>query len=408
MNGSNERDMLARELRDRAEHVGGHPITFDGVKDGARRIQRRRRMVSGAVAVAVIAVAVPVGLQVTDLTSSTAPGPANPAPSVTRTDGPTPSPTPVAPKGPIPATGATAPRGEDPGITYLAGPVVHPSSGAPTELGEAYDVIAPYDNGWIGSRWATGLTYKLAADGNVEWSNEGVGLVVSSDGIDLSYPTRTKDGSFALALDSTDGSRKMTRLTTALPAGTVTPVGFTADEQVAYAIQTDTGESTVYVTDFSDPPVRLDGLITANGANDVTGVVAGLTSVDDLEQSSCSVVMEVANQRPVWETCDYTLTQFSPDGRYVLGEDAYGDGIGGRTAAILDASDGTVLAEYTTEDLGFTHQLVWETDTTALLSTHQDGTWYMLRLAPDGTIEQALDPVRADPESAPWKFSARP
>lgn len=406
MNGSNEKDMLARELRDRAERMTGHPLDLDSVKGRARGIQRRRRVTTGLVAAVVLGIAVPVGLGVADNMQST-----SPAPFVGRTPSPSPSadptPTPEAPRGPIPASGATAPRGDDAGVTYLAGSVVHPAGQSPSDLGRRYDGIAPYDSGWITYDWATGMTYQLDGDGAVQWKNEGVGLAIGSDGIDVSYPTRTADGNYALALESTDGSRKMPVLTIALPAGTVIPVGFAGDDEVVYRIDRAKG-SGVYVTDFSDPPVRIDGLITANGANDVTGTVAGVTSVDDLEQSSCSVVMDVASQRALWETCDYTLTQFSPDGRYVLGIDAYGDGLGGSSAAILDASDGTVLADYTTRDLGFTHQVVWETDSTALLTTHQDGAWYMLRLAPDGSIEQALDPVDGSPENAPWAFGARP
>jgi len=88
--------------------------------------------------------------------------------------------------------------------------------------------------------------------------------------------------------------------------------------------------------------------------------------------------------------------------------DEYQDGIGGSQVAILDAADGTVLADYTTRDLGFTSDPVWELDSTVLLPTFQDGSWYLLRLGPDGVVEQALDPVPGDEMEQSWSFALRP
>jgi WD40 repeat protein len=119
-------------------------------------------------------------------------------------------------------------------------------------------------------------------------------------------------------------------------------------------------------------------------------------------------VVKATTGEQLWETCDFTLDRFSPDGRYVIGLDAYLDGIGGTTVAILDASDGDVLAEFTTRDLGFTGPAAWESDGTVLVSTFQDGTWYLLRLRPDGTVEQALDPVEGNEMRRPWDLAVTP
>lgn len=64
--------------------------------------------------------------------------------------------------------------------------------------------------------------------------------------------------------------------------------------------------------------------------------------------------------------------------------------------------------DYSTRDLGFTGPAVWETSSTVLVTTYQDGQWYALRLGLDGTMTQALDPVRAGDLANPWRWGLRP
>ena len=61
-----------------------------------------------------------------------------------------------------------------------------------------------------------------------------------------------------------------------------------------------------------------------------------------------------------------------------------------------------------TLDLGFVTQPVWESDSTVLMPTYQDGTWFLLRLGPDGSIERAADPVSGSETSQPWTFEVTP
>lgn len=65
MNHLDEKDLLARALRERAGDVTGQPVSFQAVRGSARRVQRRRRIVTGAVAAAVATVALPTGIAVT-------------------------------------------------------------------------------------------------------------------------------------------------------------------------------------------------------------------------------------------------------------------------------------------------------------------------------------------------------
>ncbi len=65
MNNLDEKDLLARELRERAGDVAGHPVSFTAVRASAKRLQRRRQVVTGAVAAAVASIALPTGVAVT-------------------------------------------------------------------------------------------------------------------------------------------------------------------------------------------------------------------------------------------------------------------------------------------------------------------------------------------------------
>lgn len=399
MSDDREQDLLARTLRQRSDTMAGRGLDLDAVRGRALGIRRRRRVVTGMVAAAVLAVALPVGLDAVQDSRRTAPVPA--APSPTGVDSPD------GPSGPVTLDAASAPRGADPSIGYLTDSVLHTPDGTTTDLERPLSGLAPHGGeGWVGYDWADGFTYFLDADGRVVDSRPGTGTAVAADGSDLAYTVRATGGR-DLVLDSTDGSRSALT-TTVAPGGELEPVGFVGPGRAAYTVDVGRDGVEVGITDFERRPVLVEGLLTAHGADAATGVLSGYTSIDELAPGSCSAVLDPAAGRRVWQTCDYTLGRFSPDGGYVLGEDAYLDGIGNTQAAILDATDGTLLVEYVAPDRAFTQRLVWESEATALVTVHQEGTWYLLRLRPDGTVEQALDPVEADEMSNPWDFVARP
>lgn len=394
----NTHDELTRSLQQRADRIGGHPIDLESVRGRARTIQRRRRITAGAVAAAVLAVAVPVGISATGGVLRTD----NPLPPATQTPNP-------VPEGPVEAVGATAPRGADPAVPWMEGTVLHQPGGSTTDLGAAYQEVTPYDGGWAGVDPAEGTTSFLDADGDVSTTFPGQSLAVSADGESMAGVLTATSGNQDIGLYPVAGVGPGGYLSSVVSFdGTVDLAGFTGAQQVAYTLTSPRGESGAWVTDWAHEPERLPGLIKVWATSEVDGVVAGLTSVDEMEPGSCSAVMAVESRHVRWETCDYTLEAFSPDGRYVIGTDDYHDGIGGSTVAVLDATDGTVLVEYTTRDIGFTGSAVWEGPSTVLVTTHQDGTWYLLRLGLDGTVEQALDPERAGELENPWRFGLRP
>jgi hypothetical protein len=391
----NNTDDLTRSLQQQADRIGGHPIDFESVRGRARSIQRRRRVAAGAGVLAAVAVLAPIAVTGSGLLGSD-----DSAPPATEV----PSPTPV---GQVQAIGADAPRGEDPAVPWMDGTVLHQPDGATTDLGTAYHEVTPYDGGWAVVDLAEGTTSFLDGDGKARQTFAGHSLAVSEDGKSLASVLSATPEDQDIGLYPVSGLGPNGYLSSVVSASSVDLAGFTGAQEVAFTRTGAQRQSGAWLTDWEHQR-RLPGLINVQAASQVGGLVSGMTSIDELEPGSCSAVVVAATGQQRWETCDYTLEAFSPDGRYVIGTDDYHDGLGGSTVSILDATDGTVLVEYTTRDIGFTGSSVWENSSTVLVTTYQDGLWYALRLGLDGTVTQALDPVRAGDVDNPWVWGLRP
>ncbi|MGH3307617.1 MAG: hypothetical protein ACRDOX_07980 [Nocardioides sp.] len=390
----NTTDDLTQSLREQADRVGGHPIDLESVRGKARSIQRRRRVAAGAGVLAAVAVIAPIAVSASGgLLSDDSLPPAT-------------GPTPI---GKVKAIAASAPRGDDPAIPWMDGTVLHQPDGTTTDLGKAYQEVTPYDGGWAVVDVAEGTMSFLNADGEVRETVQGQSMAVSVDGESLARAMTAVAGNQDIGLYPVAGIGPNGYLSSVVSFdGTVDLAGFTGPQEVAYTLTGMNGRSAAWLTDWEQEPRPLPSLLNVEATSQATGVVSGLTSLDEFEPGSCSAVVAVANGQTGWETCDYTLEAFSPDGRYVIGTEDYHDGIGGDTVAILDATDGTVLVEYTTRGVGFTGSSEWESNATVLVTTYQDGQWYALRLGLDGTVTQALDPVRAGDVDNPWVWGLRP
>jgi hypothetical protein len=391
----NTTDDLTRSLQEQADRIGGHPIDLDAVRGKARGIQRRRRIAAGAGVLAAVALIAPVAVSASG--------------GLLGDDSIPPATQPPTPVGKVKAVGASAPRGEDPSIPWTDGTVLHQPDGTTTDLGKVYQEVTPYDGGWAVVDFAEGTTAFLDAEGEVLEAVPGQSLAVTADGESLARAMTATAGNQDIGLYPVAGVGPGGYLSSVVSFdGTVDLAGFTGPQEVAYTLEGAEGQSGAWLTDWEQEPRRLQGLLNVQAASQANGLVSGLTSIDELEPGSCSAIVVAATGQQRWETCDYTLLSFSPDGRYVIGVEDYRDGIGGNTVAILDATDGTVLVEYSTRDVGFTGASVWETSSTVLVTTYQDGQWYALRLGLDGTMTQALDPVRAGDLDNPFGWSLRP
>ncbi len=404
-----DQDQLTRALRGRSEDMSGSFVGLDQVKGRARGIQRRRRTAVGTVAAAVVlAIGIPVGLNLGDVTNSQEPLPANPspAPSVAPSPGPD---EPPAPTGPIEVDATELRPGSGPAIPWLIGPTLMLPGQDPIDLGRAYNQVTPYLDGWLAT--GSGKTFVLDADGTVLESFPGGGLAVSSDGSRAITQLEATGGTDLQLRSITEDELPLTATVEIGP--TVRLVGFAGPQEAAYVSTVPTGggsEDRVFVTDLLREPRRLEGLIGARGASDVAGLVSGQTSYNaDGDGGSCWAVVDVESGERRWETCTWIPERFSPEGRYVVAESAFSDGLGGSALAILEAATGEVVAEFSTEGLGQIVNPLWESDGTVLAGTYQDGSWYAVRLGVDGSVERALGPEpTGDDVASPWGFAATP
>jgi hypothetical protein len=400
---------------------------MDSVRNSARRIRRRRRIASGAASVAVLAIVVPTGIVVTHNMNGSQGGGvvAAPSPSVhaspRATDSASPSPSPTTsvsppaatktslPPGTVALTTADIPRGDDPNIVYLDGKTVHTPDGRTENLPAAYTSITPLHGGWLANAFAQGEYSVVQLDNNDRVFSAkpgGDGFALSDDGTEVSWfeaGDRGRAGHLISALASGMSDMQPSFET---PAGAqVRPVGFIGSGSVVY--QVDDTSPQVRVTDFGNTSSTVPGALAAGGASEATGRIAVQTR--SVGSGSCWAVVDVHGNAD-WRTCDYSLGRFSPDGRYVIGTDAYADGLGDSWVAVLDAKTGHEVARYQRADNGSAsiNDLAWEDSTHLLATVRESGRWSILRMSTDGRLESASDQVPGDETSPPFEFAATP
>ena len=119
--------------------------------------------------------------------------------------------------------------------------------------------------------------------------------------------------------------------------------------------------------------------------------MVAMTSMED--EGTCWGMFEVWKPKPIWETCEHTLFDFSPSGDLILAGPAYLDGFGQGVAAVLDR-DGKVVAEWHSRGQAAILHTIWEDDDNVLVIVFQDEQWAVLRLGvDDGSVEIAVPPV---------------
>lgn len=442
-------DELTRELRNRSEDVGGHPIDFDSVRRTARGIQRRRRIAGGVAAAAVLAVAVPAGMaasgslnlgqgqepagqptttvsvttpdgETSEPTATTEPTPSKSQPTQTSSPPTSPATKPTDSASPSPSadpnagktvdlTAAGAVRGADPAIAYIDEQTLVLPDGATIDLGADYFEIAPHRGGWValGSDETGRLRlFFLDADGTVQDSaaTTGESLAINADGDYVAYALTNG----VVELAPTDDAGETWTFHLEAP-GPITPVAV-APVSTKYAEPTC---AFFYNSEGREPQAELascHGIVeTVAPIQNVTGLapdgaLAGIVSVSDT--GSCSQVID-DDWSMRWETCKFSLDRFSPNGRYVLARSAYLDGLGDSQVTILDAQTGDVVVSYQTarDSESFVADVAWEDDSHVLATGQEDGVWRILRLDLDGNIEAATGEMQN--HEAP-RFSATP
>ncbi len=359
-----------------------------------------------AVSLAVVGLAA-CGTQTSEPQAADEPTPSAPTPSTTPT--PTPSATastaetsePADPVQPGVLTLVGVPEGAPPHVSYLAqdahgGWSLVSPDGSSRPLDRQYDAFATMGDGIVGMASVDDQTMAFVLDGELR--------EVSSAEVRGGTIATTPDGEIVSWLGA-DGRPHVVEQGGAqeydlnpVPKGdhvaAVVSDGTTCKEGEGgqgCAVYVDSGDVTGSWVSISHGIV--DSVPGVLAIDDVTaGGLLGMT--DLLDAGSCWGRFAPSKQKPIWETCDYTLFDYSPSGALILGGPAYLDGFGQGLAAVLDGADGRVLAEWHSKGQSALLDSIWEDDGHVLAVVYQRESWAVLRLGvTDGSVEVAVPPV---------------
>ena len=415
MSHFDEKDLLTKELRERSADIGGHPIGLDDVRRSARKIRRRRAAITGTVAAVVASITVPAGLGVI-----TAQDPVDgPAEQPTVAGSPdanapsTPAPTPRT-DGSYVLTTKGLHRGPAPQVSYVLQDgrrLVNPEGSI--ELPAAYAQIAPVRNGWLAIHGGENgyEIVTLNADMEVEETAPGgPSFMLNEDGTRILYSEREYDvpGGTIVVDAPTESDDQREEVTWSAPRNSnVVPVGYLGEDAVVY--QTEGEQPQVFLAGEGEP-VELSRFLHAEDASEANGLVAGMTSSSS--NGGCYGVMDpaVSTTQLVWRTCDYSLGEFSPDGRFVIAGAAYFDAWGSPSIVVLDARTGDPVVKFAPgKDVAMgVAQATWEDQDTLLASVVEGDELTMVRAELSGELEAATDAHDTQNMSLPLWFADRP
>jgi len=398
-------DDLSRALHRKVNHLHDSPLGMNDVQARAGTIQRRRRAAIGAGVAAALVVVVPTAIVAAgglDRSAEPLP-PASTAPSVTE---PTPveptesSPT-RGPAGTVPFDVGGLPTGAPPAIEWSNGRDVHRADGsvAADVLPGEMTSFAPMGSGWMVSTNENG-------NGLVRWVSDSGDLAERVDRLDGTLVTSPqgevvawtftnevhiaqRNGDEILAMPSIDAPGAHSAV--AVTSEDCTE-GRTTDAGCSVFVNTLGQQSQVWVSTAHGFADRYDEELQQLTAWS-DGAYAGITAFNE-DLTTCSAVRDPSSYSTLWDTCDHRLVGFSPDAGHLLGVGSIGDGFADGQVAILDAADGTVMVDLSSDEKHQTGalQLAWEDDEHALLVTYVDGDWAVVRLGLDGSMEYAVPP----------------
>jgi hypothetical protein len=395
-------------------------------------MKRRRQLAGGAAAAVVVAIAVPTAFAIARPSSSgTDEAASRPTPTVARhhhhhrtvkktaVATPKSTPTPTTPSTQLPdgvhaLTVADASSGAAPRIGYLDGSTVKDPNGSFTLPSNNYWAATPYHGGYLAVTLSkqTGDPSVVMVDGSGKVISRQVGgyqFAISADGTEAAYfvgGVKDKPGTLKVGISSGMSDMENTQK---VPAGTsAQPVGFLSGGKLAY----ETGGTTpkIWVTNLQGSTKQIPGLLAVGGTDEMHNLLAAETK-DNNDGTSCWAVLNAGTGAEHWPTCDYKLGKFSSDGKYVVGVPSNTDGLGASSVAILDASNGNPVAKFQApsgSDL-FVTQTAWDADTDSVLAiAHENGSWRILRLGADGSLQTAAGPVAGPVDNAPYHFVTTP
>ncbi len=300
--------------------------------------------------------------------------------------------------------------GDAPGLLWLEGRTLHTPDGD-VEMPADFFQVVRYDDGFLGLASADDDGYvavRMSADGSIiDETPTGDRLATSADGEQVLWI----DGNALTIHDNGTGAD----IAVAEDKGGLEPVA--VEDGTAYF------NVPVKGTWLKDGRWSKNGKVQDpvpgdpqpyTGAN-VDGLTTQLTSVTD--DGSCSE-MRSPHGNSLGETCDFTLDGFSPEGGYLAAGPAYRDGFGDGELAILPAVDGGIANDALLVHFQrsgdadpFFLARAWEDDENLLVVTFTPnpgsakGTWQIVRIGVDGSVENAVEPVVANDLNSPFNLA---
>jgi hypothetical protein len=359
---------------------------------------RRRRTASLAAAAAVATVAVSGAVWLNH-----SPG-TSPSPTHELSSGPTQSSSPLIHL-------ESLSMGRPPGIGYADDDTYVDPNGGPTTSGALRKArnVTPVRGGLLVAL-PTNLgdgrlsTLELLTDRGDQGLGCGANrFAISADGVESAYwvmdsCTTGSAGKLYTGANNTMGEAGPSYVAT--PAGRVVqPVGFLQQGVVVDISKPDFRDAGVWVYGPQGQPTRVPGLASAGGTDQSGDLVAGQIAGDP----STGVIVHASTGVPVTYIPSWTLGQFSPDGKYVLGDQArpgpVPDGV-----AVFDVATGDKVVELGVG--GFASQLLqptWESGSTVLavaqdLTSRRDA---IMRFDLQGHATLATRPTREADTSFP-------
>lgn len=380
---------LTEALQRRADELGTtHPLSLEDVQGRARGIRRRRTALSGLAAAAVLAVAAPIGLTIGD---DATPDRSTPVASSGVKDG-------------VLTTEVDADGGK-PGVPYLYDGEIHLPDGGTVQVAGEWTSFDTLGEGFVvsdGSDLAL-----LDVEGQIvhEVPTSGSTFAVSADHTVVAHLTERGVQTIGVTGDE---------FTVPVPADIESPQLVAVQGTESCDPEHEEGGCVFFLNDGGPTPgawsLTSKGMINplseflalSDVADDKQ--VAGMTSIDELEPSACHQVWADAfADGPEWQSCDHRVIAFSPDGTRVSAGYSYADGFGDGSLAILDAADGTVLAEWVNseEHPAAATNLGWDDDGTLLGVVNEGESWALMRFSPDGGLAKVMDVEGEYSESSP-------
>jgi hypothetical protein len=405
MNDDDLTTNLTRELRDRSEAMHGTTLGLSDVQGRARSIRRRRTATVVVAAAAAVAVIVPTAALATHQGGHRT----EPLPATTSV---TPTPSASAITGRQPAPGvldvSDLPAGPAPAVDYVYGHTLHLADGTTVpvrtqhtpsgfvELADGSRVWLTVDDGgqsYVEIQDVDGTFHdpvRSTSDLRVNAPHSIAAWLTPQGQVMIWEGWASQPRPLGDPLPGTDLRLGPITGSGTAPAGQAGPDCRQFGCAVIVNVH-DAAHQPWEVTESGSQPLRDGSYLDVNDVSNA-GLTIGLTRITDV--STCSR-LQGGGEFAGFGTCKNQLASFSPDGQLIAALPGYFDGAGPNGFAMIGL-DGTVLfdrrstakSQATLAD----DDAVWEDATHVLVPIYQEGTWSLVRIASDGSLEYAVAP----------------